>query len=729
MNYKYFLFIFVYFLFSNSLFSQQNSQNTRPKVGLVLSGGGAKGFAHIGVIKVLEEAGIPIDFIGGTSMGSIVGAMYAIGYDAITIEKIVLEQNWDELLSDKIPRSILSIQEKEQDSKFFFSFPIRNRKVQLPEGIMSGYQIYKMLSRFAIPVRLQRDFNKFSTPFLCVASDIETGKSVTLSNGYLPDALRASMSIPSAFMPFEINNKLLVDGGLVNNLPVEEVKLMGADIIIAVDVQDPFYTKEELNSITRILQQAGKFLRAPSNIKNRQMTDILINPDIKKFSVSSFRHADSIIASGETATRLLLPDILKLTGVSSPTKKISVIPNAKTDSVQIDFINILDLHHVSMGLAYGKLNITTPQKISYATIEESIDRLFGSQYFEQVRYRIDSLAEGNILIVTVKEKTTNMFRVGLHYDTDQDAAILLNTTFRNIYKNGSTLWFEARLSQSPRFAASFFVDKGWKPGLSLDFQINNMEVVQDSAEINIASYNYSEMYLNCGFQSFLFSSFGFGAGVQGEMSSIRNKISPIALDKVDYRFLNYYGFLKMDTYDRTVYPRKGIQFFAEGKIITEKGDYKEIDSIRPNIFLSARFNMAWKWNEKLSLITQIYGGTVLGKNIPLPYSFYLGGVSNHVWKGIFPFIGLNRMEVTGTSCLVARLDAQYELFNDNFITLKLNTGKATTAQYNLLNTDNLLTGYGLSYGYNSLVGPIELTIMSSNDRKKVMFYLNLGFWF
>ena len=242
------------FLFMSclTLFSQEEN---RPKVGLVLSGGGAKGFAHIGVLKVLEEAGLKIDYIGGTSMGSVVGGLYASGYTASQIDSIFQATNFDELINDFIPRSSKNFYEKKNDELYALVLPFNNFKIGIPEALSKGMYNFNLLSRITRHVRHVRDFNKLPIPFLCIATDIETGKEVLLNKGSLAQAMIASSAFPSLFSPVEIDGKLLVDGGVTNNYPVDEVRKLGADIIIGVDVQDDLRDRNSLKDATRILVQ------------------------------------------------------------------------------------------------------------------------------------------------------------------------------------------------------------------------------------------------------------------------------------------------------------------------------------------------------------------------------------------------------------------------------------------------------------------------------------------
>ncbi len=291
-------YIFIFLLFAG-LFVQAQTDSIapkRPKIGLVLSGGGAKGFAHIGVLKVLEEVGLQPDYITGTSMGGILGGFYALGFSADSIAKVVALQDWELLMNDKIKRSDLAFQDKENDERYVLTLPIRKKGVDLPSGIVSGQRVTSFFAEYCAGFHDSVNFKNFPIPFSCIAADIETGNYYVMEKGYLPEALRATMSIPSVFKPVTFDGRLLVDGGLVNNFPVAEVKKMGADIVIGVDVQSPYFKREDLNSILRIVEQSSKFLRAPMNEKNRAMCDIYLGPGIEEYSISSFTQYDSIIA-------------------------------------------------------------------------------------------------------------------------------------------------------------------------------------------------------------------------------------------------------------------------------------------------------------------------------------------------------------------------------------------------------------------------------------------------
>ena len=411
--------------------AEKNSETA--KVGLVLSGGGAKGLAHIGVLKVLEKAGIRVDVVTGTSMGSIVGGLYAIGYDAQSLEKIVLDQNWVTLFNDKIERREVSILEKDIAARYVGGFPLYERKINLPSGLLAGQNVSALLSRLTWSVHHVNNFDDFQRPFRCVATDIETGDAVVFKNGYLPEAIRASMAIPSVFTPVEIDGKLLIDGGLARNLPVVEALDMGADFIIAVDVGDPLYPKEELNSLTKIMTQAVNFRMVTSSKEQAKLCDILIRPEIDEYTIADFFKTDSLIARGERAALAILPRLFFLAdSLKSLQSQKFIQPPVKIDSLKIVDVKIMGLKNVSRQLVESKIALDLPANVTPEQLDKIINRLYGSQYFERVTYQIEPFGAGVRLLVHVIEKVVDRLNFGLNYTTQHDAGILLNATFRNL---------------------------------------------------------------------------------------------------------------------------------------------------------------------------------------------------------------------------------------------------------------------------------------------------------
>ncbi len=718
------LVIFLFFGLTTMLYARPENWR-RPRIGLVLSGGSAKGLAHIGVLKVLEEAGIRPDYIGGTSMGGIIGGLYAIGYSADSLEKIALNADWPYLLGDEVPRRSLTIEEKEDMDRFVISFPIKENKITIPSGVVNGQNIEDFLNTLCAPVYDIRDFSKFQIPFLCVATDIETGKEVDFTSGYLPSVLRASMSIPSFFNPVEINNTLLVDGGLVNNFPVARVQEMGADILIGVNVGFEYYKKDQLNSILRIIEQSVFFYGEKLNRYNRKLCDLLIEPDLEGYNSASFTSADSLIKRGEEAARAFLPQLRALTDSMrmydpgfGPQQDLPQV-----DSLMLMEIRVKGLEKVSGKLLNGKLQLEVLHKVTPKEIEEAVNRVYSSLYFEKVDYEIQPMQRGIRLIIQVKEAKGGQFRVGLHYDTNYKSAILLNTTFRNLLFNGSKLSVSTALGENPFLEASFFKNNGWKPGFGINFGSRRSMVYSYDGGERLSSYLYSETRTRLYTQSIISNSYSFGAGIEYEASRIRSGINPSPdLNYNTLTYFNYVGFLDMDSYDNGFYPTRGIRLNTEFKLITRNDG-------NPLAFLSGRFSQAYGITPRVTYINHIYGGGVDGNNIPYEYMFYAGGLNPSRYNGLFPFYGLRYMEKTAANALIIAGDLQCELFKDIYIIVRGNAGNLRNNFNELFTTNQILAGYGLTAAYESFIGPIELSITRSANRGGINGFVNIGFWF
>lgn len=719
-------FYFICFLFSFQILAQP-TDHKRPKVGIVLSGGGAKGLAHIGFLKVMEEAGIRPDYIGGTSMGSIIGGLYAIGYSADSLEKIAKNLNWSFLLTDEISRKNLTIEEKDDIDRFIFSFPIKERKILIPSGLINGQNIENTLNMYCAPVYGIRNFDDLPTPFLTIATDMETGKEVVFREGYLPEVMRASMAIPSIFRPMEINNKLLVDGGVVNNFPVKRVKEMGADIIIGVDVGFQIYSKEELNNIIKIIEQTVFFYGEELNALNKSLVDYLIVPNLKEFNAGSFNAVDTIIARGERAARLFLPQLKNLADSLKnldPEYKVNqTLP--ELDSLLIKEIKINGLSKVSSKLLGGKLQLDISEKYSSQDIKTSIDRAFSSLYFDKVTWELQEDEDEAVkLNINVQEAKGGLFRVGLHYDSNYKSAILLNTTFRNLLLDGSKLSANLSLGENPFLNLSYFKNNGWKPGLGMNMDFNNYDVfVYNEEGKKLSNLSYTEQSIQLFTQSIILNSYALGLGTKLQRVTLKPRIDPaLDLQPSKENYLDYFGFINLDTYDNSFFPRYGLKFFSEVRIITQK-------DLGPALFLFGRLSKATSINSKFTFITHAYAGITMGDTIPYPYYFYTGGLSPVRRNGIIPFVGLNFLERAEKNALIVRADFQYEIFRNFFITFKGNAGNLKPSFSDLLALDNVISGIGITLGYNSWIGPIEYTLMKSLNKSGPLSFFNISYWF
>jgi NTE family protein len=703
--------------------------SVRPKVGLVLSGGAAKGLAHIGVLKVLEKAGLPIDYIGGTSMGSIVAGLYAIGYDADSLEKLVVTRNWNRLLSDDISRRDLSIEEKPDYDRFFVSFPLKERKLRLPAGVVTGQNIENQFSELCAHIYRIRDFNEFNIPYLCVATDVETGEEKVFHQGYLPSCMRASMAIPSIFSPMEIDGRLYIDGGVVNNFPVDRVKEMGADILIGVDVGfRPKTAEDNINFIGMIEQTV--FMASHARMEaNEELCNIYIKPELTGYGATSFTAADSLIARGERAAREYFDRFVAL---AESLNSLQEIPYEKPsfrpcDSLLLREIRVEGLEKVSGRLVSGKLNLDVLEKVTPERISEAVNRLYSSLFFEKVTYELEPmegglLGEGVRLRIRVQERIGGQLKVGLNYNNAYKASITLNLTFRNLLLNGSKTSLNLALGENPYLLGRFEKNNGWIPGFVLEAgaQDLNLYLYRDGARY--AVIDYSDLSGRIYSQSIINNSYSFGFGGEFERIVLKPSVGePIPVKETDQNY-NLLGFINLDTYDNRFYPRTGTRFESLYKFIKNS-------SSTPVSFFRFEFEQAAGIGQKFTLIPRVYGGSSGADTTQKVYQFYLGGLNRDARKGLMPFAGLDFMERSGRNVLALGLDFQYNFWKSNYLVFRANAANITDNLEDLFLFEHPFSGFGLTLGNLSLIGPVELTLMRPNFRKDLIFYVNIGYYF
>ncbi|MBN1153827.1 patatin-like phospholipase family protein [candidate division KSB1 bacterium] len=691
---------------------------TRPKVGLALSGGGAKGFAHIGVLKVLEEVGIPIDYISGTSMGSIVGALYAIGYDAHRLEKLATRIDWQEILTDDIDRRDLSMEEKLWDGRYIGNFPIRQGGLGLPSGLIGGQKISGLLSNLTLSVHHVANFSEFPIPFLCVATDLGTGEAITLDQGYLPDALRASMAIPTVFTPIKIDDHLFADGGLSRNLPAIDLKRRGMDIIIGVDVSITLLDADSLTTFFDILMQSMSFLEAESRERQYDLCDILIKPDLENYTMFDFGKIHTLIKIGEDAARKHINELSVLAATLNKNieKTYDYIPTP-VDSLYIYHYDIEGLVKVSKNLIRAELGIQTPQWLSVSQLEDVIDRLYGTQFFERVTYKVVSDSKGTRLLIRVIERDADFVRFGLRYDSQNKASLLFNTTFRNLAQMGSILVFDFKVSDDQKLTGDYFIHTGMKELLGMRFHASydrsNIDVYQENKRIaNVRASTAIGMF----HIGTLFSNkFSLSSGLKRERTLVEPRIAPKDYPTQEYTFTSLNSMLWIDTMDKNAFPTQGHYLLFESDIA-----YK--DSHLSHTF--TRHSLKWigyfKTSQRLSLITRVEFGNVKGSEIPPHLQFFLGGAES--------FLGLNFQERAGRNVHMIQLGAQYEFLTNRYVIGRCNIGNTFDTWEFFYPFDDYVTGGGITLGMATPIGPIEVTLMSGSQRR-LQGYLNIGYKF
>lgn len=735
----------------------QPDVNKRPKVGLVLSGGGAKGLAHIGVIRSMEQAGLSPDFITGTSMGSIVGALYAIGYSADEIEAIVKTLDWDALLSNKIPLNEITFEEKQYYGRYIAELPVEGIKVSLPRGLIDGQKLSDKISRLTRAAHDIEDFNDLPIPFACVGANIATGEPVLLSKGSLTQAIRASMAIPTVFTPVEIDGKLLVDGGLVRNFPVQEVLDMGADIVIGVFVSSDLNPKEELNNLLSLLTQSAYVTSAFDSRKQRELVDIYIEPGLKRFNPGNFKQWKEIIAVGDSAGTAFF-NIFKNLSDSldriAPPSLIQRLPIK--DEYLITDITIAGNEKISSDIIKGKLRIIEGSILSIDEIEKHIALIYGTRYFDKVEYEIVKSGPTNRLIIHVREASQGYLKLAAHYDSENDVGINANLTYRNLLLPYSRSLIEFDFSKNPILDINYlkYLGKSQSAGLQFGFKYrdNDLPIYDGNIETSRLDADYTDLYVLL--QSTSFQNFTFGGMAIYEHSELAPKVGEVGLvvENIKNRNLGASFFMQYNSFDRQFYPRRGaavnlsakqvfdvknhfISFASDSLISSSTTIVQQLD---PFFVIEMNYTQIIRLHPRfLFILKNDMALTSLGEtNYNLSDYYFLGGF-NPANKHVSEYWGVQDKRFITPNYYYGKFTMQWELMDYLFLSGIVNY---IDVQYPMqvfydITVDNYLDGekrrfgYGLSLGYSSFLGPIAFSWARDSRSADNQFNLNIGFWF
>ena len=738
-------------------FGVSRAQNIEPdqpiKVGLVLSGGGAKGMAHIGALKVIEEAGITIDYIGGTSMGAIVGSLYASGYSANELDSIFRQADFSDLIQDNLPRGAKTFYEKEDSERYALTLPFNKFKISFPKAISGGQRIYNELVRLLYHVKDVNDFNNLPIPFFCIATNIETGAEVLLNKGYLPEAVMASGTFPSLFEPAEIDGQILVDGGILNNYPIMEVKQLGADIIIGVDVQHELRDRESLQSATDILLQINNF-RTVEDMKTKvNETDIYIRPDIDDFSVIDFDLVEPIIENGKTAALEHLETLRNLGAKQNRVRKMRKKIEPR-DSIYINRLILEGNINYSRAYVKGKLRISLPAKTTFQKLQLGISNLAATNNFNTIRYELVSNELGEDLILRLKENPNKAYlRLGVHYDDLYKSAALINLTKKNLFTNDDVASIDFALGDNIRYNFQYYLDKGsyWSFGVNsrlndFDYEID-LDVIRSNfraanvAGINEINLNVSDFTNQLYLQTVFKEEFAFIIGVEQKLLKYSTRtfnnqdiVDPPTEEgeRLYFENSNYfgaYGKLILDTYNDRYFPSKGLYFNGDFHLYLFSSDFNA--NFKEFSIAQAKFGGAFPIVGKLSVNLATEGGFKLGDSEVTALDFVLGGYGNDLINNFIPFVGYNFLSLPGNSYVKAYGRLDYEFIKKHHAMFSLNFANV---EDDLFRTGEWFTlpnfsGYALSYGWESFLGPVQIMYSWTPELSDGNFFVSVGYWF
>ncbi len=729
-------------VFSSNINSSKKGK--RPKVGLVLSGGGAKGFAYIGLLRVMQEVGLQVDYVGGTSIGSIVAALYAIGYSPDEIDRMVSEQNWADLLIDKIPRKYVAYEEKEFMENDIISFPFKKRKIGLKQAMYQGQQVNLLLNRFYSPVWNTTDFSKFQTPFLCVATNLFNGNAEVLKHGYLPMAVRSSMSIPGYFSPTHYQGYYLVDGGIVDNYPADKVKEEGAKLIVGGDVQSGLADNiSQLSTMTEIINQIIFFHGEKANEEAAKIINLNIRFDVQA-GMMDFTKYKSIIAYGEKVAREHYGELKKL---ADSLNALEYVPLKQYNTKPIDSINIANViyegkNKMSLNYLDNYFERFKNSKISIDELEYEITRVYGTRFFSHVFYEFKPVGNNKAdLIIKLKEGSPGYFSASLHYDTDYGGSIRVDAIFRNVLGHRSKLFTELTLGSNPRFRALYLLSNGPKPGIGANIDLYNFTFNDYKKEKIIHTFYFTNYRTSAFVTSIYRNLYSFRAGVEYEYFRFdQSNLNPDSLF-VPFDNFNSYGniFVKFraDTRNKSYFSTSG--FNAEFKAIyvvpMSKGWVQDIltNSFVAFLKYDQSFTVAPKFVIKPGLFLggtlQVHSSSSLNYTPP-QHLFGVGGLNNLNYVASFvPFTGVHFVQKFGNFSAIGRLKVQYNIYKKLYLTYRTDVGLTEYDFNDFLNIENIMLGYGITASYDSFIGPVEFTLMGSNLNPSLSIFVNIGFSF
>ena len=737
------LLILFLLLLSHWSFSQE-PERKNPRVGLVLSGGGAKGLAHIGVLKTLDSLGVRIDYVAGTSMGAVMGGLYATGYTGKQIDSIISATDFDLLITDDVPRKSRTFYERKNAEKYALTLPFNNFKIQLPSSISRGQNVFNLLSKLTLDVSGVEDFSKLPIPFYCIATDMLTGKEVVLDRGNLAQAISASSALPTLYQPVRLDNKLLMDGGIVNNYPILGLESKDLDIIIGVDVQDDLLTINKLESVSNILIQISNFRVAKEMVGKSKLTDIYIKPEVSEYSLVSFKEGAEIIRKGQTAITSQLEELKIIAKAQNFTKRKAKIPEIQ--KIKINDISIFGLNKYTASYVRGKLRFRTGETISFDNFSKGVNNLVATNNFDSFLYKFSPDGEGYVFSAKVTEaKNTTFIKFGAHYDQLYKSAALLNLTKKQLLLKNDVLSLDFILGDNSRYNFDYYIDKGfyWSVGINSKYIgftnfTNPRSLISESLDPDIdkIQMNFSEFTHQFFVETLIKKDLALKIGIELKDLKIttNDNVFLTVFDTPEYKFEDgeYYsllGSIKIDTIDNELFPTSGFLFEGSSKFYfgssALRDDFNEL-----SIFKS-KISKAFTIVDKLSINITTEGGFKVGNSNTKALHFGLGGYGSDYFNNYSTFYGYDYFSLNGNSYVKVDSTLDYEFLNNHHINFSANF--ANIGDDIFLSSDWFESpsyeGYSIGYGLETIIGPIELKYNWSEGSNESGFYVNVGYWF
>ena len=738
---KYCLAGFGLLLFTVAGFSQKDP-GPRPKIGLTLSGGGAKGLAHIGILKAIDSAGLQVDYVTGTSMGAIIGGLYAVGYSGDTIEKIANQIDWDFMLSNQSQLKDIIMQEKGEYDKYIIELPWVNHWFRLSTGVLEGQELWIKFAELFFPVYKVKRFDQFSIPFKCVSADISTGGTVVLDSGEVTSAVRASMAIPSIFTAVDYNGRKLVDGGIVRNFPVKDVKDMGADLVIGSNVGSPLLESSKVTNSIQVLLQIAFFRESEDRAQEVPLCNIYVAPNLDKYNMASFSNSAEIMQAGIDEGRKFYPRLKKLAdsldAIYGPRKnpRKQLPPESM---VNIASYEVKGNHHTSKDFILQSTDIQTNHVYTPANLSKMVRRTVGTRYYTRVNYSLQPESDSSSKIVfDVHENPLTFAKIGLNYNQFSGISAILNLTSRDFFTPNSRSLVTLNIGQNFRAKAEHLQYFGRARNIAVtlapQYEKFNITTYRNSKEAGL----YTQQYFR-GDGSFGVSThrdFTIGLGTRYEWIQYDPALTSAAEFRGNNHFLSSYLFLRQNTLDKPIYPKRGFKLEAEGALVyaqhpaldvIRNGNTSDSSSgLEPYTRVWLNMQSYFPLGHRSTFLFTLQSGVNFNYKNSTLNEFSIGGMTNTLHNQVI-FSGLRENSFYSNSLVAVQAGLRYQLAGSLYLSGKINTmWNNFTQTSKFLPSPDLLTGYSLTLSYNFALGPLELSLMYSDQWKRVLGYINIG---
>jgi len=709
----------------------------RPTVALVLAGGGAKGSSHIGVLKYLEEKGLPIDFVAGTSMGGLMGGMYALGYSATEIDSLVRSIDWNMMMSDNIPMEYYSYERKLLKGTYILDIPFSGTNFlgSLPSGILYGLNVYNMIGAASVGYQQNIDFTELPIPFCCVATEMVTQTEKRWTSGSIVNALRSTMSIPAYFTPVRVDSMILSDGGTKNNYPADIAKAAGADIIIGVQITSPLDYKG-VNNIANLLSQLARYSGGgEALIHNEHITNVLITPDVTGYTSLSFGTEEiaALIEHGYQAAAAHsheIDSIIRIVGnhgTKLQNKKAINNTEARVTLSSIDFNGLNDEEKSYMierlpiheGGGYYKKDLEMAQAVIYGTMA-----------FSHVTYQLIGDSTGSYRAVFYCDKRPpHSIGFGLRMDTEEWFEALLNATFWRNTLYGNSLGITARLSVSPYLKFEWIYTPVRGPKVGAWFKTSYRTLY--GTDTHVFNHHYYEKSWHNELRLYMsenhWSLIDLNGGIRVEHTPFYRLFSELGYQEyIDWKHYYPYLFLRFtyDTRNKMYFPDKGIR-------TTFNADY----NFYKTGFLGAGFQGVIPVCSFFTIDASINGRYILGDSCTDSYmDNYVGGMmAGRYYEHQIPFVGFNGEKTCDNLLATVNLELRFKVYKNLYLSLLGATMHDGNSLKEMVNKDlrqSPIYAAGLQVGYQSKFGPLTANVhWNSTEKNKVGIYLSAGYDF